>query len=68
VKINEETGEYLLSGVGTLHIEIALTLLKDLYGIDVVASPPVIVYRETIRTESKIFEGKSPNKTQQVLY
>jgi len=62
VKINEETGEYLLSGVGTLHIEIALTLLKDLYGIDVVASPPVIVYRETIRTESKIFEGKSPNK------
>lgn len=62
VKINEETGEYLLSGVGTLHIEIALTLLKDLYGLDVVASPPVIVYRETIRTESKIFEGKSPNK------
>jgi len=62
VKINEETGEYLLSGVGTLHIEIALTLLKDLYGLDVVASPPVIVYRETIKSESRIFEGKSPNK------
>ncbi|MCY0867914.1 MAG: elongation factor EF-2 [Desulfurococcus sp.] len=62
VKINEETGEYLLSGVGTLHIEIALTLLKDLYGLDVVASPPVIVYRETIREASRIFEGKSPNK------
>ncbi|MEM0003898.1 MAG: elongation factor EF-2 [Desulfurococcaceae archaeon] len=62
VKINEETGEYLLSGVGTLHIEIALTLLKDIYGLDVVASPPVIVYRETVRNESQIFEGKSPNK------
>ena len=62
VKINEETGEYLLSGVGTLHIEIALTLLKDLYGLEVVASPPVIVYRETIRNESRVFEGKSPNK------
>jgi elongation factor 2 len=62
VKINEETGEYLLNGVGTLHIEIALTLLKDLYGLDVVASPPVIVYRETIKGESRIFEGKSPNK------
>lgn len=62
VKINEETGEYLLSGVGTLHIEIALTLLKDLYGLEVVSSPPVIVYRETIKGESKIFEGKSPNK------
>ena len=62
VKINEETGEYLLSGVGTLHIEIALTLLKDLYGLDVVATPPVIVYRETIRDKSQVFEGKSPNK------
>lgn len=62
VKINEETGEYLLSGVGTLHIEIALTLLKDLYGLEVVSSTPVIVYRETIRSESRMFEGKSPNK------
>ncbi|MEM4717233.1 MAG: elongation factor EF-2 [Desulfurococcaceae archaeon] len=62
VKINEETGEYLLSGVGTLHIEIALTLLKDLYGLEVVSSTPVIVYRETIRSESRLFEGKSPNK------
>ncbi|ADV65602.1 elongation factor EF-2 [Desulfurococcus mucosus] len=62
VKINEETGEYLLSGVGTLHIEIALTLLKDLYGLEVVASPPVIVYRETVRESSQVFEGKSPNK------
>ncbi|MEM4528547.1 MAG: elongation factor EF-2 [Desulfurococcaceae archaeon] len=62
IKINEETGEYLLSGVGTLHIEIALTLLKDLYNLEVVATPPVIVYRETIKDQSKIFEGKSPNK------
>ncbi|WP_448577139.1 elongation factor EF-2 [Thermosphaera sp.] len=62
IKINEETGEYLLSGVGTLHIEIALTLLKDLYGLDVVSSQPVIVYRETVRDKSQIYEGKSPNK------
>ncbi|QOR94524.1 elongation factor EF-2 [Thermosphaera chiliense] len=62
IKINEETGEYLLSGVGTLHIEIALTLLKDLYGLDVVSSQPVIVYRETVRDKSQVYEGKSPNK------
>lgn len=61
-KINEETGEYLLSGIGTLHIEIALTFLKERYGLDVTVSPPVIVYRESIRAVSKIFEGKSPNK------
>ncbi|RLG81521.1 MAG: elongation factor EF-2 [Thermoprotei archaeon] len=62
VKINEETGEYLLSGMGPLHIEIALTLLKENYGLEVLASPPIIVYRESIRSRSRVFEGKSPNK------
>ncbi len=62
VKINEETGEYLLSGMGTLHIEIALTFLKENYGLTVDVSPPVIVYRESIRGSSRVFEGKSPNK------
>ncbi len=62
VKINEETGEYLLSGMGPLHLEIALTLMKENYGIEVVTSPPIVVYRESIRAESDVFEGKSPNK------
>ena len=62
VKINEETGEYLLSGMGPLHLEIALTMLKEKYGIEVKASPPIVVYRETVRSTSQVFEGKSPNK------
>ncbi len=62
VKINEETGEYLISGMGPLHLEIALTFLKERYGIEVKASPPIVVYRETVRKESPVFEGKSPNK------
>ena len=62
VKINEETGEYLLSGMGPLHLEIALTLLKEKFGIEVKASPPIVVYRETVRSKSQVFEGKSPNK------
>ncbi|MGB9784573.1 MAG: elongation factor EF-2 [Fervidicoccaceae archaeon] len=62
VKINEETGEYLLSGMGPLHLEIALTFLKENYGVEVTTSPPVIVYRESVRTNSDVFEGKSPNK------
>jgi len=66
VKINEETGEYLLSGLGSLHIEIALTLLKEFYGLDVVTSAPLIVYRESIRDKSRVFEGKSPNKHNKV--
>ncbi len=62
VKINQETGEYLLSGMGPLHIEIALWLLKENFGLEVKTSPPIVVYRETIRSRSQIFEGKSPNK------
>ncbi|MFP3307899.1 MAG: GTP-binding protein, partial [Acidilobus sp.] len=61
-KINEETGEYLLSGMGQLHLEIALWMLKEFYGLEVKASPPIIVYRESVRERSKTFEGKSPNK------
>ncbi|MEJ2780086.1 elongation factor EF-2 [Sulfolobus sp. SCGC AB-777_G06] len=62
VKINEETGEYLLSGMGFLHLEVSLQLLKENYGVDVVTTPPIIVYRESIRAKSQVFEGKSPNK------
>ncbi|MEM1682660.1 MAG: elongation factor EF-2 [Ignisphaera sp.] len=62
VKINEETGEYLVSGMGHLHLEIVLTLLKERFGLEVDTSPPTVVYRETIRTNSQIIEGKSPNK------
>ncbi len=62
VKINEETGEYLISGMGPLHLEIMLTLLKQNYGLEVETSPPIVVYRETIRNVSDRLEGKSPNK------
>ncbi len=62
VKINEETGEYLISGMGHLHLEVVLTLLKENYGLEVDTSPPIVVYRETIRASSQVIEGKSPNK------
>lgn len=44
------------------YLEIALTLLKERFGIEVKASPPIVVYRETVRAASPVFEGKSPNK------
>ncbi|MCI4437684.1 MAG: elongation factor EF-2 [Ignisphaera sp.] len=62
VKINEETGEYLVSGMGHLHLEIVLTLLKERFGLEVETTPPIVVYRETAREKSQVFEGKSPNK------
>ena len=62
VYINQETGEYLISGVGTLHLEIVLWDLKQRTGLEVVTSPPIVRYRETVRDKGEVFEGKSPNK------
>lgn len=68
VYINEETGEYLLSGVGTLHLEITLWELKQRTGLDVVTSPPIVRYRETVRERGQVFEGKSPNKHNKLYF
>lgn len=62
LRIDEETGQVLLSGVGTLHLEIAAWLLKERTKLEFVVSQPLVRFRETVRTASPIFEGKSPNK------
>ena len=66
VKINEETGEYLLSGMGALHLEVAGHNL-DAQGLDVTISQPIVVYRETVTQRSDDFPGKSPNKHNKLL-
>ncbi|MEM1885775.1 MAG: elongation factor EF-2, partial [Candidatus Jordarchaeales archaeon] len=58
--INQETGEYLLSGMGELHLEIALKEIQS--EVDITVSPPIVVYRETVTSSSQPVLGKSPNK------
>ncbi|MHA1754333.1 MAG: GTP-binding protein [Candidatus Odinarchaeia archaeon] len=59
ITINSETGEYLLSGIGELHLEIAVKKLKE-SGIDIVTSKPMVVYRESV---SKIASLKKTSST-----
>ncbi len=63
VKINEDTGEYLVSGLGELHIDAKIERpLKDAE-IDVNVSPPIVIYKESIkRLTPEPVEGKSPNR------
>ncbi|MEW6222775.1 MAG: elongation factor EF-2 [Candidatus Hadarchaeota archaeon] len=61
VKINEETGEYLVSGMGEVHLEIVEYKLKEA-GLEVKKSAPLVVYRETMTKRAGPVEGKSPNK------
>ena len=61
--INKETGEYLLSGMGELHLEIAVKFLKDYGGeLEILTSRPIVVYRESIAGQGVVAMGKSPNK------
>ena len=62
IEINEETGENLMSGMGELHLEVIENRIKKEKGVDVVTSPPIVVYRETIQKESPEVEGRTPNK------
>ncbi len=62
VEINEETGEHLVSGMGELHLEIITHRIEHDEGVPIIASPPIVVYRETVEGEAGPVEGKSPNR------
>lgn len=62
IEINEETGENLMHGMGELHLEVIENRIKSEKNLDVVTSPPIVVYRETIQKKSIEVEGKTPNK------
>ena len=66
VKINEETGETLMAGMGVLHLEIATSLLQEA-GLDIITSQPLINYRETIRAKAGPVMSKSPNKHNKIF-
>ena len=60
---NKESGEYLLSGMGELHLEITAYRMQEA-GLKVKTSKPIVIYRETIGHEyvGSPIMGKSPNK------
>jgi elongation factor 2 len=66
VKINEETGETLMAGMGVLHLEIATSLLQEA-GLEIVTTQPLINYRETIRAKAGPIMSKSPNKHNKIF-
>jgi len=62
IKINQETGETLVSGLGELHLDAKVERKIREKGVEIIVSPPIVVYRETIQKESPEVEGKSPNR------
>jgi elongation factor 2 len=61
--IDKETGQYLLSGMGELHLEIAMKFLTQYSGgAELAASSPIVAYRESISDQGTVAMTRSPNK------
>jgi len=59
-EINEENGEFLLSGVGPLHLEITANEIEK-RGINVSISEPRAVFKESCKYDSSLVSVKSQN-------
>ena len=57
-----ETKEMVLSGMGQLHIDVALEKLRRKYGAEVTLHAPKIAYRESIRSVAQA-QGKYKKQT-----
>ena len=62
IEINETTGEQLISGMGELHLEVIANRIKNDNNLEIITSPPIVVYRESVLSNAGPVEGKSPNK------
>ena len=48
VETDEESGETILKGMGELHLDIKVDILKRTYGVELEVGQPQVAYRETI--------------------
>nr|WP_321497610.1 elongation factor EF-2 [uncultured Methanolobus sp.] len=62
ITLDEETGEHLMAGMGELHLEVIAHRIQRDKGVEITTTPPIVVYRETIRGKAGPVEGKSPNR------
>lgn len=63
VSIDEESSEHIIGAAGELHMELCLEQLEEFAGIAIVASEPVVSFRETvIAATPEPLLAKSQNK------
>ncbi len=62
VRIDSETGQTIISGMGELHLEIIVDRLSREHGLEVTKGNPQVSYRETISQAAKA-EGRFVRQT-----
>ena len=49
VRVNEETGQTIIAGMGELHLEVIVDRMRREFGVAANVGKPVVAYRESIR-------------------
>ena len=58
VKVDHETGQTIISGMGELHLEIIVDRMKREFNVEANIGAPQVAYRETIRKDGVEIQGK----------
>jgi len=58
IKVDHETGQTIISGMGELHLEIIVDRMKREFQVEANIGAPQVAYRETIRKDAVESEGK----------
>jgi elongation factor G len=58
IKVDHETGQTIISGMGELHLEIIVDRMKREFTVEANVGQPQVAYRETIRKDAVEQEGK----------
>ena len=58
VRVDDETGQTIISGMGELHLEILVDRMKREFNVEANIGQPQVAYRETIRKDAVEAEGK----------
>jgi len=54
VSVDQESGETILKGMGELHLDIKVDILRRTYGVDAAVGAPQVAYRETLARATDI--------------
>lgn len=58
IRVDHETGQTIISGMGELHLEIIVDRMKREFKVEANIGQPQVAYRETIRKDAVEAEGK----------
>ncbi|PKB70980.1 MAG: translation elongation factor G [SAR202 cluster bacterium Io17-Chloro-G6] len=62
VKVNDETGQTIMSGMGELHLEVLVDRMRREFNVEAQVGMPRVSYRETL-TRSRQVEGRFVRQT-----